>query len=197
MLVVWILLAFLACLLALLAIPVNLAFSVQCHDGRLEGGGTLGWFFGLARLHLGKHRGQTHAKQPKRPKVKRRHRRHGSARRIMAMLRREGFGWRVLRLAQDLLLHIDIRDLSMDVRLGLDDPADTGRLWAVVGPLAAMLALLPATRIAVKPVFSSEAFEVDGKGDIRIIPAQLLLVMLIFVLSPATLRVLYAMRAGS
>jgi hypothetical protein len=101
----------------------------------------------------------------------------------------------LLRLGRDLLRRIYIRDLSMEVRLGLDDPADTGRLWAVVGPLAAILTLPPLTRVAIEPEFTSEALEVDGKGCIRIIPIQLLFVMLVFVLSPSTLRALRTMRA--
>jgi hypothetical protein len=190
---VWLLLACLAGLLALLAVPVDLAFSVQRHDGRQEGTGTLGWLFGLVRLRLGKPRVQVPA-TPERTKVRRRHHKRGSARRVMVMLRTEGFGWRLLRLAQDLLRHIYIRDLSMAVRLGLDDPADTGRLWGVVGPLAAILTLPHVTRIAIEPVFTSEVLEIDGSGDIRIIPIQLLFVILVFVLSPSTLRALRATR---
>jgi len=192
-LVVWILFALLASLLLLLAIPVDLAFSVQRQEGRQEGRGTLGWLFGLVRLPLGKPKMRAQAK-PARLKIKRRHRkRGGGARRIMAMFRIEGFGWRLLRLARDLLRRIHIRELSLEIRLGLDDPADTGRLWSVVGPLAAMLALPSVTRVAIEPEFSTEALEVDGKGHIRIIPVQLLLVILLFVLSPTTLRALYSM----
>jgi len=191
-LVVWIFIAFLASLLALLTVPVDMAFSIQRHDSRQEGSGTLGWLFGLVRLRLGKAKVRAQAK-PECPNVKRRHRKRSGARRIMAMLRIEGFGWRLLRLAQDLLRCIHIHDLSLEVRLGLDDPADTGRLWAVVGPLAAILTLPPAIRVAIEPEFSSEALEVDGKGRIRIIPIQLLFVILVFALSPSMLRALYTM----
>lgn len=190
MFVVWILFALLAILLMLLAIPVDLAFSVQRHEGWQEGRGTLGWLFGLVRLRLGKAKLRAESK-PERTKIKRRHHKRGGARRIMVMLRIEGFGWRLLRLARDLLRRIHIRELSLKIRLGLDDPADTGRLWAVVGPLAAMLALPPVTRVAIEPEFSTEALEVDGKGHIRIIPIQLLFVILVFLLSPTTLRALY------
>jgi len=177
-LVVWIFIAFLASLLALLTVPVDMAFSIQRHDSRQEGSGTLGWLFGLVRLRLGKAKVRAQAK-PECPNVKRRHRKRSGARRIMAMLRIEGFGWRLLRLAQDLLRCIHIHD--------------TGRLWAVVGPLAAILTLPPAIRVAIEPEFSSEALEVDGKGRIRIIPIQLLFVILVFALSPSMLRALYTM----
>jgi hypothetical protein len=191
-LVVWILLALLASLLMLLAIPVDLAFCVQRHEGRQEGRGTLGWLFGLVQLRLGKSKVRAESK-PARPKVKRHKRKRGGARRMMAMLRSEGFGWRLLRLARDLLQRIHIHELSLKVRLGLDDPADTGRLWAVIGPLAAMLTLPPVTRVAIEPEFATEAIEVDGKGHIRIIPIQLLFVILLFVLSPKTLRAMYSL----
>jgi hypothetical protein len=191
-LVVWILFALLASLLLLLAIPVDLAFSVQRCEGRQESRGTLGWLFGLVRVPLGKSKVRAETKLA-RPKVKRRKRKHGGARRMMVILRIEGFGWRVLRLARDLFQRIHIRELSLKMRLGLDDPADTGRLWAVVGPLAAMLVLPPVTRVVIEPEFSTEVLEVDGKGHIRIIPVQLLLVILLFVISPTTLRALYSM----
>lgn len=192
MLVIWILLALLVGLLVLLAIPVDLAFSVQRREGRQESRGTLGWLFGLVRLRLGKPKVRAQAK-PARPKIKRRQRKRGGARRVMAMLRIEGFGWCLLRLARDLFRRIHIRELSLEVRLGLDDPADTGRLWAVVGPLAAMLVLPPVTRVAIEPEFTTETLEVDSKGHIRIIPLQLLFVIFVFLLSPTTLRALYTM----
>jgi len=84
----------------------------------------------------------------------------------------------------------------MEVRLGLDDPADTGRLWAVVGPLAAILTLPVHARVAIEPEFACEALEVDGKGCIRIIPIRLLFVVLVFLLSPGTLRTLHATRVS-
>ena len=193
-LVVWILLAFLVSLLGLLAIPVDLAFSVRRHEGRQTSRGTLRWLFGLVRLRLGKPKVRTRP-EPECPKVRRRHPKLGGVRRVKAMLRIEGFGWQLLRLAQDLLRRIRIRDLSLKIRLGLDDPADTGRLWAVVGPLAGILTLPSVARVTLEPEFTSEALELDGRGRIRIIPLQLLFLMLVFALSPNTLRALRTTRA--
>lgn len=196
MLAVWILIAVLASLLLLLAVPVDLAFSVQCREGRREGSGTLRWLFGLVRLDLGGPGVQAGARSES-PKLARRRRKRAGARRVVAALRRKGFGRRVLKLARDLLRRVWIRYLDMDIRLGLDDPADTGRLWAVVGPLVAMLPLPPEASLAIEPEFAAEIFELDGEGRIRIIPLQVLLVLLVFFLSPGTLRVLYTMRAGA
>lgn len=193
MLVVWILLAFLAGVFALLAVPVDLAFEVHRHPGRNEGTGSLGWLFGLVRLRFGERKGRTRS-APKRAKARQR-RKRGGARRMMAILRVEGFAVRLLRLARDLLRHVRIHYLSMAVRLGLDDPADTGRLWAALGPVAALVAMLPVARITIEPDFASETFEVDGEGRLRLVPIQLLFIVLVFLLSPRTLRVLRALRA--
>jgi hypothetical protein len=191
--IVWILIALLAGLLFLLAIPVELAFSVQRREGKQRVRGTFGWLFGLVRLPLGKPKAQVKSRPAARPKATRSKPRRGGGRRVWVMLRSKGFGWRVLRLVRDLLRRIHIFELSVKIRLGLDDPADTGRLWAFVGPIAAMLALPPVARIVIEPEFSTETLEVDGKGHIRIIPIQLLCVALFFLLSPATLRAMYTM----
>jgi len=194
-LVVWVVVALLASLLALLAVPVDVDFVVQRQAGKQQGGVTLVWLFGLVRLRPGKPKTRARAR-PARRKVGWRRTRRGT-RRLIALLRVEGFGWRLLRLAQELLRRIHVRELDMQVRLGLDDPADTGRLWAVVGPLAAMLASLSNTRVAVEPAFTAEALDIDGKGGIRIIPVQLLWVLLVFALSPDTRRALHTARAAA
>jgi hypothetical protein len=113
---------------------------------------------------------------------------------MLALVQVEGFGSRLLRLARDLFRRIRIQELSLRIRLGLDDPADTGRLWAVVGPLAALPGL---RRVAIEPEFAAEIFELDGRGRIRIVPLRLLSVLLRFALSPVTLHALYATRAAA
>jgi hypothetical protein len=191
-LVIWILIALLAGLLIVLAIPVELAFSVQRREGKQRVRGTFGWLFGLVRLPLGKTKARAESR-PVHRKAKKSKPRRGGASRVWTVVRNEGFGWRVLRLVRDLLRRVHIFDLSLKVRLGLDDPADTGRLWAVVGPVAALLTLPPVARFAIEPEFNTETLEVDGKGHIRIIPIQLLFVILVFLLSPITLRAMYTM----
>ena len=196
MVVVGILVGALVSLLVLLAIPVELTFAVRRHAGRGEGGGTLRWLFGLLRLRLESPGGWGRAKL--KPRERRGHRHPiGRTRWVTAALRVEGFRWRLMRLVRDLLRHVRVSHLSLEARLGLGDPADTGRLWAVVGPLAALLARPPVTYIAVEPEFFDETFEFEGEGRIRIVPLQLLFVALRFVLSPSSLRVLCAIEQTS
>ena len=110
------------------------------------------------------------------------------------MLSVEGFGRRLLRLARRLLASFRIQELELKARLGLDDPADTGRLWAVVGPLSALVAGSGIARIEVEPDFTSALLTFDGRGRIRLVPLRPLSLVLVFLLSPNTIRALHAMR---
>lgn len=185
----WVLLVFIASLVALLAVPLDLAYSLRRHEGRQEGSGSLSWLFGLLRFRLNNPRGRPRITQ-ERPKGRRRHRQRRDARRMIAVLRTEGFGLSVLRLIRDLFRLVHIRDLGLYVRMGLDDPADTGRLWAMVGPLAAVLGSVPGARITIEPEFSLQVFEFSGEARIRLVPIQLVFLMLAFMLSVTTLRAL-------
>lgn len=196
MLLVWILVGSVAGVLMLAAVPVEVAFRLESHDGRGEAGGTVRWLFGMARVRLGK--GKRRARAARRRFTDRSQQGSGhAAGRLVAVLGTEGFPSRLLRLAHDLLRRIRIRELSLRVRLGLDDPADTGRLWALLGPLAGILAMLPVAHIAVEPQFTSSAFDIDMRSRIRLVPLRLLLTVLIFALSPGTLRALRAARAAA
>lgn len=182
----WLVLALFASLLALLAVPVDVEFSLRHRAGRQQGDCALGWLFGAVRVPL-----FPRVRDERKPSAFKPAR---SPRSVMFMLQTEGLGRQLLKLARGLLRRIHVRTLSLDVRLGLDDPADTGRLWAVVGPLAALLPLPPVARFAIEPDFADAVFEAEGQGRVRLIPIQCLPVILVFVLSPATLRALRASR---
>lgn len=188
----WILVGSVAGLLLVAAVPVEAAFWVERHEGKGRAGGTLSWLFGVARIRLGADRRRARAAR-QRPAGGRQRGKRRAAGRLTAMLETEGALSRALRLVRDVLRSIRIRQLSLRARLGLDDPADTGRLWAVVGPLAGALSLLPVAHIAVEPQFTTEVFDIDLRSRVRVIPLRLLFAALLFVLSPVTLR---ALRAG-
>lgn len=179
----------------LAAVPVEVTFRLERHDGQGKACGTLFWLFGLARVPLGKGGDRVRAAR-KRIRVRRRGR-YRAAGRLAAILETEGFLARLLGLGHDLLRRIHVRELSLRVRLGLDDPADTGRLWALVGPFAGILAMLPVARIAVEPQFASAGFDLDMRSRIRVIPLRLVFTVLAFALSPGTLRALRAVRTAA
>lgn len=171
------LLLFLLFIVALLAIPLSLAFQVSRRDA-LKGSVELRWAFGLLRIRIPLEEGEGSSRQAPR---RRQPLRFGS-------LGDSAFRLRMLRFVGDLWRAMHKQDIYLQLRLGLGDPADTGRLWAVVGPVAALLASSGEARVAVEPEFMDAVFEIDAGGAVRIIPLQIIYLVLALLLSPAVWR---------
>jgi hypothetical protein len=92
----------------------------------------------------------------------------------LAAIQHKAFRQRVFRFVRDIWRVIHKQNLSLRVRIGLGDPADTGRLWAVVGPVAGMLTVVQDTSIEIAPEFSDAVFELDSSGNISIVPLQMI-----------------------
>lgn len=185
----WVLLVLFVSLLALLAIPVDLEVFLHRRPGHQEDSFTLVWLFGAVKIPV-----PLWGRIKRKPRKLTQHDR-GGAHRALAILQTEMPWGRLLVLVRALLRRTRVRDLRLAVRFGLDDPADTGRLWAWAGPLAAALALPPVARLAIEPDFASEIFEIDGQARVCIIPIQWLSAILVFLLSPQTLRALRGLKA--
>jgi len=183
--------------LALLAVPWTVAFrfrGVQDASGQLS----VRWLFGLVRFRVGiPGPAGSRPRRRKKPATKtRKRRRGGNARGALALLRQAAFRRRVVRLAGDLLRALRVRGLHLRLRIGLGDPADTGRLWSLLGPLAGMAASLRGADVRIEPEFADPVLEVESHGAIRLVPLQLVALAAAFLLSPATLRAWPALRQG-
>ena len=88
------------------------------------------------------------------------------------------------------------RGLDLRLRIGLGDPADTGRLWALVGPLSGYLAASGQAVIAVEPDFVDSVFEARGSGALSVVPLRMLGLVTGLLLSPPVWRGLWRMRAA-
>ena len=115
---------------------------------------------------------------------------------MVTMLRSEGFWPRLVRFASDILNVMQVRVFRLRVRLGLEDPADTGQIWAFVGPLTAILAGARGTDIEIEPDFERAFLSVDGNAELRVVPIRVLVVAVPFIGSPATLRAAWAVIAS-
>lgn len=192
MLAVWILLIFLASLLLLLAVPLELSFRARLEQGQRTGDGQVRWLFGLVRLRLPFKAKAGKKNQVGKPKRRRHRKRRQSP---LAVLSVEGIVTHVLIFVRRLLRAVRIRRLTVEAHLGLDDPADTGRLWAVVGPVGGMLASTGPAALNLQPDFDGEVLTVNSEGRIQLVPLQLVALAVIFFLSPKTLRAMRAMRS--
>jgi len=189
--VVLVLAGLLGLVLLLLAVPVDVEF-------RLEGieplTGQLGvrWLFGLVRFRIpvpraGKPTPRPEAK-PKAARARARPEARGQNRRnVLAALRQAAFRRRAYRLVRDLVRAVHLHRLRLFMRLGLGDPADTGLLWAVVGPLNAMAQLRNA-ELRIEPEFVDPVLEFQADGRLLLVPLRFLVLAAAFALSPPTIR---------
>lgn len=182
---------------ALLAIPVTVLFRLSWPDGG-DNAVRLHWAFGLVRVRLptkpsasepaDRDSGRTDKKRPARPS-------RGKPD-IWAAIRQARFRRRMLRFVGDVWAAIHKHDVRLRMRVGLGDPADTGRLWAAFGPVSGVLASVRSVAIHVEPEFQDQTLELAGRGRLRIVPLQLLCLAGALCLSPSIWRGVRAMRTS-
>jgi hypothetical protein len=175
---------FLLVVIALLAIPVTLSYQVSWRRA-FEGHVTLKWLFGLVRIELSSIESKTLALEPEKiAQRKRKQAPSGKKSSPVAAFWRKSFRQRVFRFIRDLWHAIQKQNMKLRLRIGLGDPAETGQLWAIVGPVSGMLATIQEASIEIEPEFIEPVFELDSSGRIRIIPLQMIYLTIGLILSP-------------
>jgi hypothetical protein len=181
----------------LLALPVTMIFQIsrrQVFQGQI----TLKWAFGL----IGGHFPLFEAKPPsadgsRARQIKTRTQRHASGGSSpLALIRNRSFRQRIFRFVSDVWRALEKSNLTLRIRLGLGDPADTGQLWAFVGPVAGILANVEEASLEIEPDFMDEVFELDSSGTIRFIPLHMLFLALTLLLSPTVWQGIRKMQRG-
>ena len=188
---------FLSLVVLLLAMPLTLTY--QCSWKRtLSADLRLNWAFGLVRADVSPDLTKPESDEPKAAdrKAGRRSKSQGRNTKFMTAIRQTPFRRRMFRFVSDVWRAIKKKDVRLLVRLGLGDPADTGRLWAALGPLSGMASRLRDIRIAIEPDFLDSTLEVDSSGTVRMIPLQLAIIALGLLFSPAIWRGIMLMRAS-
>lgn len=183
---------------ALLAIPIDAGFALERTE-KLRGHVNIRWLFGLARFHIAippPPKQPTHKTKAKEKEAHRRKQRH-APKKIVAILKQSAFRRRIYRFITRLLRAIHTHNLRLHVCIGLDDPADTGKLWALLGPVSAMATSLRRSEVRIIPEFTSAAFQFKSQGEVRVIPLELIAIIIAFALSPPTLRAWRELRHGA
>ena len=192
--------ALLALLIALLAIPLTVVFSVRRIEAT-EGHVRFRWLFGLVRFQVpisraGRPEPQPRSKPEKEAKP-RRQKKKGGAGGLFSLIRQAAFRRRVSKFIRDILAATHARNLFLRLRIGLGDPADTGRLWAILGPVAGMARNIEGAAVRIEPEFMEPVFEVESRGQFRLVPIQVIALVTAFVLSPTMLRAWWRLRRGN
>lgn len=117
---------------------------------------------------------------------------------VLEMLMTNGFLPGVTRLSVRLGRALRARDLYVWLRAGFDDPADTGLLCAWMMPAGAYLTAHQPGQWDVAPVFSSASpvFALSMRARVRVTLARLLWPLILFGLTPSTVRGFIALASG-
>lgn len=182
---------FLLLVLTLLAIPLSLTFKVSWHQS-FAADIRLRWLFGLVRIPLSLTPSPQPGKAQKGPRCS--SSTASRKRSSFAVLRQKAFRKRIWGFIHDIWQAIEKKDLMLQLRIGLGDPADTGRLWAVAGPIAGMLSTARETRVQLEPDFFNQTIELDSHGEIRIVPLQILYLTAALLLSSPVRQALTSAR---
>lgn len=176
----------------LLAVPVGVAFRVQ-GPKEFVGQLTVSWLFGLVRFGIpvpwsAGRRSPAASERTRSGRSRPKRRARGAGGRFMAVMSDRAFRSRALRLVSDLARAARFEQLALRLRLGLGDPADTGRLWALLGPLGAAVGNLRDAQVRLEPDFAEPALEFQAQGRCRLLPLQVVALIVAFALSPSALR---------
>ena len=133
-------------------------------------------------------------KQQRRQRTRRAKRSPVSKTHLITGLQQKAFVRRILRYLNDCWHAVQKTDLTLHGRVGLGDPADTGQIWAIIGPITAMLHNIRSAHIRIEPEFIDATLELESRGRIRLVPLQLCYLTLGLLLSPPILRGIRHMR---
>ena len=83
---------------------------------------------------------------------------------VFEILRTKGLLSQIIRLLRDVLSHLKFREFGANLRVGLDNPADTGLLFALIAPANLLPSSFSPREIRVQPSFGDEAVHLQMEG---------------------------------
>ena len=176
-------------ILLVFCIPLEMTFRMKA-AGRPEFGVRVLWGFGLVRKEF-----TTKKKPPEKksradakPKSGKQEVRTDT---MLQILRSKGILSQLRSLVINTLRCLKLKELNADIRIGLDDPADTGLLFALIGPAVVFVRSIRHHQIRVMPSFEDEAvLEGHAHASVSVQPIQLIPPFVRFVFSSPTFNVL-------
>ena len=150
------------------------------------------WLFGLVGKSLLPRKKPEKPRKAEKPR-KRKRRDFKSFLSYIALVRTRGMVPAFVRLVRRMAGSLHVRQLDADLRLGFDDPADTGMVYGVLWPALVLPAMFSPATLRLEPVFTGPAFEAALQGKVRVFPAEMVANALRFIFSLAGLRLIKAM----
>ena len=181
MLALYIIAGIILFIILMLSVPADIKFDLSTQE-QVKGRIRIGWLFGLVGKDI-------HARKKKQPKGRRKWR----IKSFLPLLRITGLSGKIPKLVRQILGCLRIKKLDVALRVGGDDPFDTGMLCSVLWPTLIPPRPPGTVRFQLEPVFNQFAFEASLQGWVRLFPIQLAWVLISFALSPTGLRLLKLM----
>lgn len=169
--------------MAILSVPLDILCRIEVYE-RPKFRIRLKWLFGLLKKDI---------KEKRKPEEKREERKPGEGRRwlraVFEIVRIEGMLKRLRRLVKEILNHLKIRELRVNFKVGLDNPADT----------ALLLGIIESSRLFWRPSFPHEIdIRADYEGEVvlegyahlavRVLPVQIVAPLLRFLFSWSAIK---------
>lgn len=170
----------------LLCIPLDLALHFNT-DIKPRLSIKLSWLFGLVKTEVRK-KWKPEKERPTAEHKRRPRDRDRDSRVIFEILRIKGMLSQIMRLLKGVFRRLKIRELVTNIKIGLDNPADTGLLFALIAPVNLLASFLPYPT-KVEPSFSGDAFlQGNFSGVVRMQPIYLIPTLAGFAFSLPTIR---------
>lgn len=196
---------FLLLLIVFLAVPLYLSFSFS-NEQQVRSFIHVKWMFGLVKFETDFPVGTESATHKNIPQIKKEQpvnkklaktNTNTNVREIVMLFKQSEFRRHIVRFIKKLLRASHARGIYLRLRIGLGDPADTGILWAAMGPLSGILNNLRSATIVLEPEFTDPVLDIEGQGRFNLIPLQFIALVIMFLLSPTTMRAWNAVRRMS
>jgi len=177
-----------ALIVLLLCVPLDVVLRVDM-DARPKFRARLAWLFGLVSKDLRREKEKPEEEKRATERKRKGRDRRADARLIFEVLRTKGLLGQVGRLLRSVLSRINIRELGANLRVGLDNPADTGLLLAFVAPVNVLLSSSFSREITVQPCFADEPV-IEGYfyGTATLRPIRLTTPLIAFAFSLPAMR---------
>lgn len=179
--------------LLLLAVPIDIYI-------RITGETTfhlvvrVGWLFGLITKDIERTKGpkkrKPEAKEKKQKAKKKSKKSKKNIRLMLALARTRGLIPKIIQFIRNLLRQIHIRDLKVELCLGLGDPGKTGMLFGLMSPLLLYSRTLLPLDIQIRPDFLNASLRGNCQATIRLIPIRFMAAFIILLASPVALRII-------
>ncbi|OGN88826.1 MAG: hypothetical protein A2158_03735 [Chloroflexi bacterium RBG_13_46_14] len=172
MLALYIIVGLVVILILLLCIPVQTIVIVDTESSK-KYSLIVSWLFGIVKKDLGERRPKQ-IKKTKIPAKKKRVPTRLDVDFVSRIVNAAGLIKRFKELTAGIYRQLKIKEISGDLVVGLEDPAYTGMLFAVIGPANALLNLHPRYNVCIRPFFDDEnILKGNLYGNIKVRPIRL------------------------